>query len=143
MTKDEVIKKICYEDFDTGYLELSPSKLAAFLAEHLVDSSKAVPLGPVLACGELTLQGFPESTVNGGGNWSAPGNIEGVEIHKRWKPKINERYFYVSETGLTGFFYWKDSSFDNALWNLGNCFATEHEATLMRDKIGKLLKQGD
>ena len=46
----------------------------------------------------------------------------------RWKPEVGEIYFYISSHGTIERYTWKDSTFDNNRYEIGNCFPTE-EAT--------------
>ena len=64
---------------------------------------------------------------------------EQEQINTRWKPNINEQYFYIDEGGNVDFHYWHDDEVDNFLSSIGNFYETEEEA----EKIGlrKVFKQ--
>ena len=50
-------------------------------------------------------------------------------VHKPWKPKKGEKYWYYSDTcKLAICVYWEDTARDLSFWKLGNCFKTRDEA---------------
>ena len=58
---------------------------------------------------------------------------------KRWKPENREEYWYIDFYQLTIEFTHNVTSRDAERINIGNCWKTEAEAELMRDKIKNLL----
>lgn len=58
----------------------------------------------------------------------------------KWKPKRNERYWFVSSSGRIKDYGWTDSPADEAGFDFGNCFRTREEAEAMAEKVRKLLK---
>lgn len=57
-----------------------------------------------------------------------------------WKPNINERYYYVEESGIFNY-GWTNEIFDIMCFKLGNCFKTEEEAKQNIDKIMNMLEE--
>lgn len=53
---------------------------------------------------------------------------------KPWKPKANERYYVIQETGLVSEEEWWDECIDIMFYRLGNCYRTIEEAEAHRDK---------
>lgn len=53
---------------------------------------------------------------------------------KPWKPKANERYYVIEETGLVSEEVWWDECIDIMFYKLGNCYRTIEEAEAHRDK---------
>lgn len=53
---------------------------------------------------------------------------------KPWKPKANERYYVIEETGLASEEVWWDECIDIMFYKLGNCYRTTEEAEAHRDK---------
>lgn len=58
---------------------------------------------------------------------------------ERWKPQDGEGYWYVDGYGELMKDEWSDCVYDEDLWKYGNCFRTEQEATIARDKVKELL----
>lgn len=61
-----------------------------------------------------------------------------------WKPKVGERYYYISSTidVVTGRWSEGDAILDNLLLS-GNCFKTKAEAEATAKKLRELLKGGE
>ena len=57
-----------------------------------------------------------------------------------WKPKIDEKFYYINSFEEIVESYWVDNNADNRVFNIGNCFQTEAEAQAMADKFKELLK---
>jgi hypothetical protein len=55
----------------------------------------------------------------------------------RWKPVLNEKYYFIDSLGETVCSYWYDSSREQTLYNRGNCFATAEEA----EEVAKIWKR--
>lgn len=53
---------------------------------------------------------------------------------KPWKPKADERYYVIEETGLVSEEVWWDECIDIIFYKLGNCYRTIEEAEANRDK---------
>ena len=54
---------------------------------------------------------------------------------KVWKPKKEEDYYLVNEIGEVEEDQWFKDQFDEQRYNFGNCFRTEEEAELHRDRL--------
>lgn len=55
---------------------------------------------------------------------------------KRWKPKMNEKYWYVTDAGIIDWAYWyDDDEIDNWRWLNGNVFKNEEEAEEHNKKL--------
>ena len=62
-------------------------------------------------------------------------------VHKQWKPKKGEKYFYyINSTYFygTNSCMWTDEDLDLLLWKVGNCFKTRDEA---EDKGKEIMEQ--
>lgn len=55
-------------------------------------------------------------------------------IHKPWRPKLNEYFWFVLQDGNIDICYHKNTWFDIMLYKLGNCYRTSEEAKENRDK---------
>ena len=55
-------------------------------------------------------------------------------IHKPWKPKSNELFWFVLQNGDLDVCYRKNVWFDTILYKIGNCYRTQVEAEANRDK---------
>lgn len=53
--------------------------------------------------------------------------VEEVE-EGRWKPKKNEKFWIVNESGQVDWFLWSGDSSDDYAYKTNNCFKTEKEA---------------
>lgn len=58
----------------------------------------------------------------------------------RWKPKEKEVYWYVDIEGHLANVTSYNDTFDNSMYDFGNCFRTKEEAEKMAEKIKKLFK---
>jgi hypothetical protein len=68
---------------------------------------------------------------------------EVVGVKELWKPKVGEKYYCVALRTVEVVIYtWKDDAVDDLLYNTGNCFKTEEEATKMLESIKQLLTSG-
>jgi len=62
---------------------------------------------------------------------------------KKWKPKVGEKYWYISAQGTL----W-NGKFINSDWdcehryNFGNCFRTNREAQFALSRVKKVLGDG-
>lgn len=56
----------------------------------------------------------------------------------RWKPAINETYYFVNESGTVEEYTWFNDRCDIELYNVGNCFRTKKEAKAAGKKIKAL-----
>lgn len=59
----------------------------------------------------------------------------------RWKPKKEEKYWYVSSTGEVLSIFWNDGIIANQHYELGNVFHTYKQAEVMAEKIKQLFKE--
>lgn len=50
------------------------------------------------------------------------------------KPKYGDEYYYIGTDGYIYIEQWKDRSFDEIRWELGNVFLTEEKAEFAREK---------
>lgn len=66
-----------------------------------------------------------------------PGNLKDVD---QWKPKIKDTYFYLSGQGTIIESEWLNEIIDKAVFKIGNCFRTRHEAELARYRMISALK---
>ena len=57
------------------------------------------------------------------------------EEPKVWKPKNNEKYWYINDYGKLDFSLWVDDDNDKFRYATGNCFKTEEEAEKALEKI--------
>ena len=48
-----------------------------------------------------------------------------TEKRNRWKPKMNEKFFAIDESGLVQYYIWKDNAFNKHGYSIGNIFRTE------------------
>lgn len=53
---------------------------------------------------------------------------------KPWKPKREEKYWYVIPDGRVRSTYFTNATFDCMAYKLGNCYRTEKEAVSKKDK---------
>ena len=60
-------------------------------------------------------------------------------MSERWKPKKGEAYYGIFANGDTERIVWRDSSLDESLFELGNCFRIEEKAQAAAEKIKALL----
>lgn len=61
----------------------------------------------------------------------------------RWRPQKGDKYYYIAlHTVEVGIYTWNDDTVDDLLYNTGNCFQTEEEATKMLEAIKQLLTSG-
>ena len=56
------------------------------------------------------------------------------EKPKVWKPKNNEKYYFIYSQGKLSNTIWNDSSMDASLYAIGNCFRTKKEAEFAIEK---------
>ncbi len=65
---------------------------------------------------------------------------------KRWKPKVDERYYFVVVSGYGNVYvddiFWCDELADEKLYEVYNCFRTKKQAEIVRKRILKVLKKG-
>ena len=61
---------------------------------------------------------------------------------KRWKPEVNEDYWYVREddgdVGYSDWAYWADDKYDQHRYKTGNCYRTEEKAKTALARINAL-----
>lgn len=65
------------------------------------------------------------------------------EKPKVWKPKNNEKYYFIYSQGKLSNTIWNDSSMDASSYAIGNCFRTKEEAefAIEKQKITTELKR--
>lgn len=51
-----------------------------------------------------------------------------VVYKQPWKPKLNERYYFINCTGNIDYLWWIGSTEDHAMYKLGKVYRTEEEA---------------
>lgn len=64
--------------------------------------------------------------------------LKKVEIEKddkRWKPSLNENYYYMSGSGQILYDTWLDTLTGNNRYAIGNCFKTQEEAKFAVEKL--------
>lgn len=63
-------------------------------------------------------------------------NQKVAEVKQRntQKPKYGDEYYYIGTDGYIYIEQWKDRSFDEIRWELGNVFLTEEKAEFAREK---------
>lgn len=58
-----------------------------------------------------------------------------------WKPKDNDMYFFISETGEVGWYYWGNDETDRGIRNFFGVYPTEQAAQKaleeIKSKLGK------
>ena len=54
--------------------------------------------------------------------------------NKVWKPKYDEKYYYIDVDGECYLVSWNDSDINNNLYTIGNCFKTKEEAEFAVEK---------
>lgn len=57
----------------------------------------------------------------------------------RWKPALNEDYYYINRLGEIHSLVWYNDFDDRAFYAMGNCFATEKEAEEVANTWKRLL----
>lgn len=60
--------------------------------------------------------------------------IEEPTDSSNWKPKVDERYFYVNEYGDVEYETWDDDDVDNRLMAMGLVYRTEEECEKARER---------
>lgn len=60
--------------------------------------------------------------------------IKEIKKSKRWKPKNNEKYYYMSSIGINHF-SWDGDRVDNFLYLTNNCFKTKEEVEFYIEKL--------
>lgn len=58
----------------------------------------------------------------------------------RWKPKINETYWFITGSNTIMRSVWADTFLDNEYFKFGNCFRTREEAEAAAERVKKALK---
>lgn len=61
--------------------------------------------------------------------------FEGIKKGRRWKPEINENYYYLISDGFVSFGPWKNDMTDMFKFDIGNCFKTEQEAEEFKENL--------
>jgi len=66
---------------------------------------------------------------------------EPIETEQRWKPKYDDRYWFVTIAGdvIVASYPCKDTALDKKYYNSGNCFKTEQEAQKAAEAIKQYL----
>ena len=77
---------------------------------------------------ETTLKKFPNILTE----WFEEIEEPTDSIH--WKPKIDEKYFYINEYGDVEYETWDDDDVDNRLMAMGLIYRTEEECEEARDR---------
>lgn len=54
---------------------------------------------------------------------------------KAWKPKEDEKYWFVMGDGKIVWQIWFENTWDLNYWKIGNCFRTKEEAEFYREKL--------
>jgi len=54
---------------------------------------------------------------------------------EKWKPGINNRYYYIQNNGKVDFYLWEDDCIDLFLLSTGNCHETEADALLYKEAL--------
>ena len=62
--------------------------------------------------------------------------FEEIKESTRWKPEINQEYYWLDSCGSVYSDAWADDYFDNGRFEIGNCFQTKEEA----EKVVEYLK---
>lgn len=58
-----------------------------------------------------------------------------MEEKKVWKPKLDEKYYYIQVNGNTNDTSWDDSLTDNLMYSIGNCYHTREDAQFAVEKL--------
>lgn len=58
----------------------------------------------------------------------------------RYKPQIDERYWYVDAEGIVSSYGWENDNIDNEIFAFNNCFPTKEEAEAVAKKKRVLAK---
>lgn len=58
---------------------------------------------------------------------------------ERWKPKFNEKYWFVDRNGDVRYNLWTEWDSDNDKYDFGNCFLTKEEAAAAAEKVKAFL----
>ncbi len=58
-----------------------------------------------------------------------------IEEDRRWKPSLDERYYYTSGSGQILREKWIDTVIDNNRYAIGNCFKTYEEAEFAQERL--------
>lgn len=59
----------------------------------------------------------------------------------RWKPEFGDYYYFINLRGEILRCEWFDTVDENLGYEFGNCFRTQEEAEVARDKIKEILKK--
>lgn len=54
--------------------------------------------------------------------------FEEIEEQTRWKPEMDQKYYFLDSNGFVYNSIWADDSIDSSRFEIGNCFQTEEEA---------------
>lgn len=56
------------------------------------------------------------------------------------QPKLREFYYYANASGSVSCYCWNNDTFDNRLFDAGNCFSTRAEAEILAEQIRAVLR---
>lgn len=65
---------------------------------------------------------------------------EAKKVEYKWRPRENEKYYYINTAGVVDFLYWVGHSLDNGRLAVNNCFKTRVEAEKKLEKIKEVLR---
>ena len=61
--------------------------------------------------------------------------FEEIKEPTRWKPGIDQKYYFLDSNGLVYNSIWADDSIDRSRFEIGNCFNTEEEIERAVEKL--------
>ena len=112
------------------------------MANHMAEVAKmlGVELGEEFKCyGEDYIYWFTDKGLMCNGceaSYILSLLLEGqIEIKRKpWRPKTNELFWFVLQNGNIDVCYRKHAWFDTILYKIGNCYKTDEDAKVNRDK---------
>lgn len=63
------------------------------------------------------------------------------EKKERWKPNVDDVFFYIHPFLYVDSFHWKSNEYNESLWSIGNVFQTREEAEAYKPKMIAKLKE--
>lgn len=58
----------------------------------------------------------------------------------RWKPEVEEEYYFVKLKGIAGVDKWLNKTSDNIRYDVGNCYKTLEQAQQARERVLRAYK---
>lgn len=129
------------------------NEFAVFEEEYKIDSDKFLSYLATCFKGYLTYQAIRR------GDFRLATKSEVAQFHERlhainkdwdtekkqlvdwkWKPKINEAYWFITGSNTIIRSLWEITPLDNKYFEIGNCFRTREEAEVAVERVKKALK---